>query len=101
MVSRGAIKYQPFNALEGHKEALEEKEKKLLHVERPILSEDDFSRINDSLLEVINNHITAKFYIFRKNKIIEVESKVYKILNGYLHLEDDKILITDITNIEI
>lgn len=98
-MSRGAIKYQPFKALDGHTDALREKEQNRNKVERPILSEDDCQRINDLLIEVINENLEATFYVFRRNEIIEIISKVNKVLNGYLYLEEDRILITDITNI--
>lgn len=100
-MSRGAIKYQPFKALDGHTDALREKEELRKKVERPILSEDDCQRINDNLIEVINECLTATFFIFRRNEIVEINSKVNKVLNGYLYLEEDRIAITDITNIII
>lgn len=98
-MSRGAIKYQPFNALEGHGDAFKEKEKELQFIQRPILSEDDCIRINDILIEVINEQLQATFFIFKKNKIIEITSKVVKVLNGYLYLEEDTIQIADLVNI--
>ncbi len=100
-MSRGAIKYQPFKALEGHTDALKEKEELRKKVDKPILSEDDFERINNNLVEIINENLEGTFYIYKNKEIIKIKSKVNKVLNGYLYLEDNRILITDITNIEL
>ncbi len=100
-MSRGAIKYQPFKALEGHDEALRDREMKRTLVDRPSLSQDDFERLNDILIRVINEGKVATFFVFRKGSIIEIKSNVNKVMNGYLYLEEDRVLITDITNIII
>lgn len=99
-MNRNAVKYQPFKPLEGHDEALREKERKLDIVEKPILSEDDCERVNSVLCEILNEDLIGRFFVFKKDKIIIVESRVRKLSNGYLHLDDDILLLTDITNIE-
>ncbi len=100
-MNRNAVKYQPFKPLEGHDEALREKERNLKIEEKPILSYDEEERINNNLVEIINDKLKGRFHIFKKDKIIQIESKINKVLNGYLYLEDDVILISDIVNIEI
>lgn len=100
-MSRNAIKYQPFKPLDGHEAALREKERNLEKVEKPILSEDECIRINDILVQVISENICATFCIFKKDKIIQINSRVNKVMDNYLYLEDDRLLITDVTNIII
>ncbi|MFI3330026.1 MAG: YolD-like family protein [bacterium] len=100
-MSRNAIKYQPFSALEGHRETLKQKEKEIFKETKPILSEDECIRINEILIEVINNDLECIIIVFKKDKTIKIQSKIKKVLNGYLYLEEDIVLITDIIDIQI
>ncbi len=100
-MSRNAKKYQPFNALDGYFDSIENKNDELNNKTRPILSEDDCIRINDILIEVINNNFSCKISIYKNKRIIEINSKINKVLNGYLYLDEDKILISDIVDIVI
>lgn len=100
-MSRGAIKYQPFSALEGHKEAIKKVEEEVYDVTKPYLSEDDYERINTILIECINNNLVCTISLFKKDRILKIKSKINKVLNGYLYLDEEIILITDIINIEL
>ncbi len=100
-MSRNAIKYQPFSALDGYFDSIADENENLNDVDKPILSEDDCIRINDNLCSIINNNLVGKFYIFKNKRILEIESKVNKVLNGVLYLDEVKININDIVDIII
>ncbi len=100
-MSRNAIKYQPFNALDGYFDSIDDELENLNDVDKPILSIDDCERINYDLINAIDNNLEAEFYIYRNRRIIKIVSKVNRVLNRVLYLDDCKINIDDIVNIII
>ncbi len=101
MVSRNAIKYQPFSPLDGYFDSLNDKNENLTHVNKPILSEDDYVRINNNINEVIKNDLTATFFIYKNKRISTISSKVRKISNKQMYLEEDIVNLDDVINIVI
>ena len=57
MQDRGYIKWAPFNSLINDKDIFKEKEQIVKKVNKPILSEDQLSYINDKVITFNNTYV--------------------------------------------
>lgn len=92
-VNRHGVNYQPFDALEGFREAISDANFEYEKSKRPTLSEDQVNEINYKLIDAIQNEssITVKYY---KNGYFYLhEGIVSKIDNEHIVFENNKIIL--------
>lgn len=79
-LDRGIIKWQPFNSVTPSSSIINKIIKEKQKINKPILSEEQFENIQNSLLEAYNNEIQTNIEYY-KNGIILKESTIIKILD--------------------
>lgn len=82
MNNRNAIKFRAFIPHEGYDEAIKKIEDKHKQIEKPILSEDDFERLNRMLIDSLNNHTEFTFKFFNGGFINEAVGVVTSFNNN-------------------
>ncbi|HHU56573.1 MAG TPA: YolD-like family protein [Acholeplasmataceae bacterium] len=92
-------KWQPFDALSGYKESLQQVENERKKIPKPILSEDMLEELNYKIQSVLNCDIVIKYYY--RGYINSVEGRIKKIdtINRELYIDDKKIKINNIIDI--
>lgn len=93
-----AKQFLPFDALNGFREAIAEKEKTV--VKKIILSEEELEKLSQSILKINRDDIVYIKY-YNKNEYINIKGKVSKIdfIYKYLLIEKCKIFFDDILEI--
>lgn len=76
---RGIIKWLPFDALTGYKNAIRKLKEKRTLIEQPILSEDQLEILNRRLEETINNKKDVTLYYYFKGQVYYQTGKITKI----------------------
>lgn len=98
-MSRGMIKWAPFQSLKEQSIYLHEMEKNRKKVPKPILSEDQMSEINDSLT-YYNNEVVVVVY-YKNGFIKQIKGRIKKIdpTFKYLLIEEIKISFDNLLDI--
>ncbi|HHT39656.1 MAG: YolD-like family protein [Acholeplasmatales bacterium] len=76
---RGLIKWLPFDALTGFKEALIALKKKRLYLEKPLLSEDQYQTLNENIKIALKHDLKIELYYYSKGRINYLNAKITKI----------------------
>ena len=79
MQDRGYIKWAPFNSLINDKDIIKEKEQVVKKVNKPILSEDQLSYINDKVMDAYTNHYKVNISIYKNENIININGFINNI----------------------
>ncbi len=95
---RGMEKWIPFDSLTPFKEKIEEEKRKKKKKEC-ILSEDQISEINQTLLSYHNQIITIEY--LKNNEFCQINGRISQIniQEQYLKINSEKILFSEIKNI--
>lgn len=99
---RGIIKWAPFDALNGFHEALRLHKYNINKKERPILSEDQFTTMNVTLMESLRNKSEIEIYYFEDGYIKNIFGHIKKIDYIFKNISLDnniKIEIDDIVDL--
>lgn len=78
-IERGLIKWLPFDALTGFKQAVYELKNKRLKSEKPILSEDQLAIMNYQISTALKFQKSISMYVYKKESIIYVTGSIKKI----------------------
>jgi hypothetical protein len=97
---RGMKKYQPFDALEGFNEIIENTMLEATHIEKPILSEEQEIEINDKLLSYNHDNVKLKYYSLGKIKEVEGIINSIDYLNKKLKISNITIFLTNLLDIQ-
>lgn len=104
MMSRSdrAKQFMPFDAMKGLKEALQEREKMHLRVEKRELGEDALENINAMLIKLRRGD-RAEIVCFRNFHEVTLRGEVQRIdpVYKYLTLDDCRISFDDIYSIKL
>lgn len=76
---RGIIKWLPFDALTGYKEALNALKERRTKINKPVLSPDDLEVLDANLKEANINSIEVTIYYYEKGLIYYLVGKIIKI----------------------
>ncbi len=89
---RAGIRYQPFEALEGYKSEIKKVIDNRNLISKPVLSDDDYVRINDAINIALTLDEVVSVYVFTSGVIEVVSSKIFKIdmVEGVMVLENNK-----------
>ncbi|HEY8445185.1 MAG TPA: YolD-like family protein [Bacilli bacterium] len=92
-------KWQPFDALAGHKEALRRVEKEFDKCPRPILSEDELEQLNYKIRNINCKDVIIKHY--HQGFFKEVEGEIKKIdeIKRELIINNERIKLCNIVEI--
>ena len=94
-----AKQFLPFDALNGFREAIAEKEK--LVVKKVILSEEELEKLSQSILKINRDDVIYIKY-YNKKEYLNIKGRVSKIdfIYKYLIIEKCKIFFDDILEIK-
>ena len=67
-----SIKWAPFNSVINGERIIRELNDTKTKINKPILSEDQISFLNEKIFESYTNHLKIYLYIFKDNKIIKL-----------------------------
>ena len=95
-----ARQFLPFEALKGLKEALKLKEYEHERIEKSDLSEDEIINISNTLSELKNNDLVEVNYYSNGSYIIAKGNIKLNIVNNYISINKNKILLDDIKTIK-
>jgi len=95
-----ARQFLPFEALKGLKEALKLKEYEHERIEKSDLSEDEIINISNTLSELKNNDLVEVNYYSNGSYIITKGNIKLNIVNNYISIDKNKILLNDIKTIK-
>ena len=95
-----ARQFLPFEALKGLKEALKLKEYEHERIEKSDLSEDEIINISNTLSELKNNDLVEVNYYSNGSYIITKGNIKLNIVNNYISIDKNKILLDDIKTIK-
>ena len=89
---RGGVKYQPFDALRGFKEAILNADYEHGKIKMPVLSEDQAEIINQKLIEALEHNSEIEILYF-KNGYIHKHKGVLKFVDERLVFENNLIIL--------
>lgn len=99
---RAGIRYQPFEALEGYKDEIKKVNYKRNLISKPILSADDYERINDMIKVAMKLGKVVIISIYKEGVIEVVSSKIFKvdIVEMFMVIENNqRIKLLDIIDV--
>lgn len=76
---RGIIKWAPFDALVGFHSLLKELKYRLNRQEQPILSDDQYERLNQTLKIAIENHYFVSIHYYQDGYIQSIAGYIQKV----------------------
>ncbi len=97
---RGMKKYQPYDALEGFSEVIENTMKEATFIDKPILSEEQELEINDKLLSYNHDNVKVKYYSLGEIKEVEGIINSIDYLNKKLKISNTTIFLTNLLDIQ-
>ncbi len=103
-VDRGIIKWSAFDALNGYNSMLKEMKRRLGEISKPILSDDDFEKLNSKLKEAVINKCEIELAYYEKGYIKTTYGKIKKLdyVNKVLILTTlERISAIDVLNINL
>lgn len=98
---RGLIKWLPFDALTGFKEAIVKLKNNRKKISKPVLSQDQYDEFNRILLEKMRLDIECSIYFFDKGEIKAVSGKITKADDTYKLIYINNIRINAIEVLEV
>lgn len=78
-LDRGLIKWLPFDALTGFKQAVYELKNKRLKPSKPILSEDQLAIMNYQVSTALKFQKSISIYVYKNDSIIYVTGSIRKL----------------------
>ena len=101
MQDRGYIKWAPFNSLFNDQILSQEIKEKKERVEKPTLSEDQITYLNEKIFEVYTNHIKINLFIYKNQKIINLIGYINNIntIKKYITFNNTHIYFNQILKI--
>lgn len=100
---RGIIKWLPFNSLVNNKEVLYKVLKDKERQARPILSDDEISDIEKSIIDAYYTKDTIKITYYKNGYLYEEEGNVKKIdsSNKLIYFNNLKLLFNQIIEVSV
>ena len=103
-VDRGIIKWAPFSALNGYSSMLDEMKYRIRKSDKPILSDDEYDRLNQNIQTALINQLEVEVYYYDQGYIKMSYGKITKLDFVYKLLilnTKEKIPAIDVVNLEI
>ncbi|QWB99957.1 YolD-like family protein [Mycoplasmatota bacterium] len=103
-IDRGIIKWVPFSALNGYNSMLDEMKHRIRKTEKPVLSDDEYDRLNQNIQTAIINELEVEVYYFDKGYIKMSYGKIKKLDFVYKLLvlnTEEKIPAIDVISLDI
>lgn len=103
-MDRGIIKWAPFSALNGYNSMLDEMKYRIRKNKKPVLSDDEYERLNQNIQAAMMNELEIEVYYFDKGYIKMSYGKIKKLDFVYKLLilnTEEKIPAIDVVSLEI
>lgn len=102
-LDRGLIKWLPFDALTGFKQAVYELKNKRLKPSKPILSEDQLAIMDYQISTALKFQKSISLYVYKNESIIYVTGLIKKIdlVKRQLHVDNYWYPLDSILSLEI
>lgn len=98
---RGIIKWLPFDALTGYKNAIQKLKEKREKKDEPILSEDQIETLNNTLNNAVANKKNVRVYYFKQGLIYYLVGQIKKVDYLYKKIKIDDLWLTADSIVEI
>ena len=98
---RGIIKWLPFDALTGYKNAILKLKERREKISEPVLSPDQIEVLNNTLNSALTNKKNVTVYYFKKGLIYYLVGQIKKVDYPYKRIKIDDLWLTADSIIEI